>query len=432
MRSCLARLAPLLVPLALSQAAMTLPAAAQEPGPAALRVYLDCGPCDFDHMRREVPVVDYVRDPADADVHVLVTLQQTGAGGSEYTFHFLGLRDLAGRADTLRYVTQQIQTPNEIRDGYTRTFGLGLVRYLVYARRIDDVELEFPDLEDRLRQTAPQDDPWNLWVFRIAVGGEAEGEERTSAKQFDGSFSASRTAEDFKIDLSFRGEYEEDEFQLRSGQRVVSRAHDVSGEIVAVWSLGPHWSWGALASMGSETQVNQSLSLRFAPALEYSFYPYAESTRRQITALYRAGLASFRYEEVTLFDRTEETRLEHSLELSADFRQPWGDLVVSLEGSNFLDDFREHRIDLFTMLEVRLYRGLNLDIRGSVARVKDQIYVAREDATDEEVFLRRRQLGTDFEYSVELGLSFTFGSVFNNIVNPRIRTGGGGDFDDFD
>jgi hypothetical protein len=30
---------------------------------------------------------------------------------------------------------------------------------------------------------------------------------------------------------------------------------------------------------------------------------------------------------------------------------------------------------------------------------------------------------------VELGLSFTFGSVFNNIVNPRMLTSG--DFDGF-
>lgn len=397
---------------------------------SSLRVYLDCGPCDFDHLRREVPVVDYVRDQADADVHVLVTLEETGAGGDEYTFHYMGLRDLAGRADTLRFVTQQIQTEDEIRDGYTRTFGLGLVRYLAYSARGDDVELDFPDLEDRLGAATLQEDPWNLWVFRAAIGGEIEGEQRTRAASFDGSFSASRTAEDFKIDMSFRGEYEEDEFELNSGQTVVSSAHEVEGELVAVWSLGPHWSWGGLGAVGSETQVNQSLSVRIAPALEYSLYPYAESTRRQITALYRVGLAAFRYEEITLFDRTEETRLEQSLELSADFRQPWGDLVVSLEGSNFLDDFREHRLDLFTNLEIRLYRGLNLDIRGSVARVKNQIYVPREDATDEEVFLRRRELGTDFEYSMEVGLSFTFGSVFNNVVNPRLRTGGGGgDFD---
>jgi hypothetical protein len=417
--------------LVLMAASAALPAhiLAQASGEAtALRVFLDCGRCDFDHLRREVPVVDYVRDQADADVHVLVTVEQTGAGGDELTFHFMGQRALAGRADTLRYVSQQVQTSDEIRDGYTRTFAVGLVRYLAQSGHIEGIELGFPNLSDRLRATAPQDDPWNLWVFRLAVGGETEGEQRTRATSFDGSFSASRTAEDFKIDLSVRAEFEEDEFELRSGDKVVSRAHEVEGEAIAVWSLGPHWSWGGLASVGSETQVNQSFYVRLAPAVEYSFFPYAESTRRQITALYRVGLASFRYEEVTLFDRTEETRIEQSLELSADFRQRWGELVVSLEGSNFLDDFREHRIDLFTNLEIRLYRGLNLDIRGGVARVKDQIYVPREDATDEEVFLRRRQLGTDFEYSMEVGLSFTFGSVFNNVVNPRLRTGGG-DFD---
>jgi hypothetical protein len=422
------RLAAVLLLLAAASAPLRVVGQAAPAGPeAALRVYLDCQRCDFDHMRREVPVVDYVRDQADADVHVLVTLEETGAGGDEYTFHFLGRGDLDGRADTLRYVTQQIQTEDEIRDGYTRTFGLGLVRYLAYADRIDDVELDFADLADRLQATQPRDDPWKLWVFRAAVGGELEGESRTRSTQLDGSFSASRTAEDFKIDLFFRGEYEEDEFDLSDGT-VVSRARDIGGNVTAVWSLGPRWSWGVVASAGAETRLNQSLFVRAAPALEYSLYPYAESTRRQITALYRVGVASFRYEEITLFDKTRETRLEESLELAANFRQPWGDLVVSLEGSHFLDDIEEHRIDLFTNLEIRLYRGLNLDIRGSVARVKDQIYVAREDIPDEEVFLRRRELGTDFEYSVEVGLSFTFGSVFNNVVNPRIRTGGG-DFD---
>ncbi|MBA2671194.1 MAG: hypothetical protein H0U67_12545, partial [Gemmatimonadetes bacterium] len=46
----------------------------------ALRIFLDCnGPgCDFDFFRTEITFVDYVRDRADADVHVLVTTQGTG------------------------------------------------------------------------------------------------------------------------------------------------------------------------------------------------------------------------------------------------------------------------------------------------------------------------------------------------------------------
>lgn len=414
-----------LAPLALLLLALAAPADAQVSAPPPLRVFMDCERCDFDHFRREVPVVDYVRDRQDADLHVLVTRQTTGAGGTEYTFHFLGLRELAQLADTLRFVSRQTDTDSEVRDGLTRTLRLGLVRYLAHTARADVVDVVFPEPDEvpGLRvSTTPADDPWNLWVFRARVAGEVEGESRTKATVLDGSFSASRTTEDFKIDLRVSGEYEEDEFELRSGETLVSSATEAGVEGTAVWSLSPHWSWGVSASAARSSPLNQKLALRAAPALEYSFYPYAESTRRQITVLYKAGVSAFRYDEPTLFDRSSETRPEQSLQIAADFTQPWGELVVSLAGSNYLDDFSQHRLDLFARLEIRLFRGVSLDIDGSLARIKDQVYVAREEVSDEEVLLRRKELGTDFEYSVDVGLSFTFGSLFNNVVNPRIRT----------
>jgi hypothetical protein len=387
-------------------------------------VFLDCERCDFDYMREQIPVVDWVRDRMDADLHVLVTQQQTGAGGTEYTLHFLGLRQVSHLADTLRYASRQSDTDDEVREAFTRTFRLGLVRYLAQTERgavIDVVFPRGPGEEDEERGGPPPDDPWNLWVMRASVAGEIQGESRERNTTVDGSFSASRTTEDVKVNLRFSGEYEKDEFELSSGD-VTSSTRALSTNLTAVWSLGPHWSWGFSGSASSSPRVNQSLALKAAPALEYSLYPYAESTRRQVTVLYRVGVASFRYEEETLFLRTEETRPEHSLQIAADFTQPWGDLVLSLEGSNYLDDFSEHRVELFTMAEIRLVRGLSLDIEGSVARIKDQIYVAREEASDEEIFLERKELGTDFQYALDIGLSFTFGSVFNNVVNPRIRT----------
>lgn len=407
-----------------SALAPTAPALGQT-APSPLRVFLDCDRCDFDHLRTEVPVVDYVRDRQDADLHVLVTRQSTGSGGTEYSFHFIGLRALEGQADTLRYVSRQDDTEDETRDGYTRAFRLGLVRYLALTDRAEAVDVVFRAPPTGQRSAGPPaDDPWNLWVFRAQVGGEVEGESRQSATELNGSFSASRTTEAFKADLSVRGNYERDKFELSSGETLISSARDVSVQATAVWSLGPHWSWGFSGSGASVTSLNQSLALRAAPALEYSFYPYSEATRRQFTATYRVGLASFRYEEITLFEKTRETRPEQSLELAADFTQPWGELYVSLTGSHYLDDPSQHRVELFTNFEIRLLRGLNLDIRGGVSRIKDQIYVALEETSDEDILLRRRELGTDFEYSIDIGLSFTFGSVFNNVVNPRIFSGG--------
>ena len=65
-----------------------------------------------------------------------------------------------------------------------------------------------------------------------------------------------------------------------------------------------------------------------------------------------------------------------------------------------------------------------MDIMGRAARVKDQIYEPLEDIPLEDILLRRRELGTDYQYSIEIGFNFTFGSVYNNVVNPRMSTGG--------
>ena len=398
---------------------------------ALLRVFLDCErrTCDFDHFRREVAFVNYVRDRADAELHVLVTSQETAAGGEAYEMYFMGLEERAGQQDTLRFVSRESDSDEEERAGLTQIFKLGLVRYAAptSAGPLLDIRYSAPA---QARQTTATTDPWNLWVFSVQAGAELEGESRQSSQAFDASFSASRTTEDVKIDISSFGEFEEEDFELSDGEVLVSTSRNINHEGLIVWSLGPHWSAGVRASALTSTRVNQDLTLRAAPAVQYSIFPYSESTRRQITFLYSLGVASFDYEEVTLFDKTGETHAEQRVEVAAEFQQPWGEINSGLEASMFVHDPSLHRIDLFARVEYRIVRGLSLDLEGSVARVKDQIYVSRENVPDEDILLERRQLGTDFEYELEFGFSFTFGSVFNNVVNPRMGSNRGRRFFD--
>jgi hypothetical protein len=65
--------------------------------------YIDCRRCDFDFIRTELNFVNYVRDPELADVHVFVTDEQTGGGGREYQFSFIGRRRFEGTSYTLRH-----------------------------------------------------------------------------------------------------------------------------------------------------------------------------------------------------------------------------------------------------------------------------------------------------------------------------------------
>ena len=61
-----------------------------------------------------------------------------------------------------------------------------------------------------------------------------------------------------------------------------------------------------------------------------------------------------------------------------------------------------------------------------MSRVKDQIFLSRAGILDEDILLRRRELGTDYEYSIDIGFNYTFGSVYNNVVNPRMSSRRGG------
>jgi hypothetical protein len=176
---------------------------------------------------------------------------------------------------------------------------------------------------------------------------------------------------------------------------------------------------GGLAVAGVSTFRNHDLAIEIGPALEYNIFPYEESTRRALTFVVAAFFNYFDYDEITIFDKTTETRPSGSLEIEYSVRQPFGTINIDLGAFAYLDHPKQHNFDLGGRLNIRLVRGLELNINGGVERIKDQIHLARGGATDQEVLLRRRELGTKWRYRLGLSLSYTFGSIYNNVVNPR-------------
>ena len=110
-------------------------ASAQAPGAneATLNLFFDCqgtGCRDMDFFRREVPVVNWVRDREVSDLHVLVTSQTTGGGGRLLTLAFIGRGDLEGEDQTLTISTPGDATGDEQRSAVANRLKRGLVRYL--------------------------------------------------------------------------------------------------------------------------------------------------------------------------------------------------------------------------------------------------------------------------------------------------------------
>jgi hypothetical protein len=111
--------------------------------------------------------------------------------------------------------------------------------------------------------------------------------------------------------------------------------------------------------------------------------------------------------------------LNESLSITLELKQTWGSVEASLEGSHYFHDFNKNRLVLYSELSLRLLKGISLRLYGRVSRIRDQLSLPKGEATTEEVLLRRRQLATQYYYWTSIGLSYTFGSIYSNVVNPR-------------
>jgi hypothetical protein len=401
-----------------------VPAIAQE-STSTLNVYLDCQTffCDFDHFRREITFVNWMRDQRDAEVHVLITAQQTGGGGWELTLAFIGRGQFAGQEDTLQYTSANTDTEAEVRDGLTQSISLGLVRYVAQTPIGRRLEIRLPEeAAEQAQQAGPEDDPWNFWTFEASVGGSLNGERQLRFYSLNGSLEANRVTEDLKVELSLDGNTFRREFNIipELDSTIVSTRESWMSRGTLVFSMGSHWSLGARGSVGASTFFNQDLAVRLGPAVEFDIYPYAESTRRQIVAQYWAGVAAFDYRELTIFDRTSEVRPLHTLTVGAEITQPWGSVDAAFFGSQYLHDLSKHTVGISGEIELRVVRGLSFRTFGSVSRVKDELNISSVGLTPEEILLSQRQLGTDYRYFAFFSLSYTFGSKFANVVNPRM------------
>ena len=405
------------------------PAASRSGADRALSVFLDCpSSCDQDYLRREITIVDYVRDRADADVHVLVTTQATVVGGVEYAVAFIGAQRFRGSDLTLRYTSPATATADEQRRGLTETLKRGLVRYIAETALADRLQISFADPAATAPSQTPARDRWNLWAFRTTVGGSLAGEESSTSRSLRGSASANRTTDQWKFTFATSVNYREDAFTLDETSSFRTLTRSLNSSVVLVKSVTDNWSAGVVGNASSSTFLNYQLRSRIGAGVEYNVFPYSESTRRSFTVQYTVGHHSFDYREETIFGKTSERLLDHRLGTLFSMDQPWGSASAEVAMSQFLTRPEHYNVGAFGETNIRLFKGFSLTTFATISRTRDQIYLPKAGATVEEILVRQRQLATSYQYSVNFGVSYSFGSIFNNVVNPRFSGGGGDSF----
>ncbi len=402
-----------------SSFAQTSPPAIEQQGSEGPKVFLDWPGGDIAFTRSEILFVSFVDSLTEAEVHVQVT-SGTAEGKDVFTLNFRGRGGFAGDDNTLTHTAASADTPEKVKADLMRMLKIGLTRYAAKTPVADRLSVNF---QDAVKPTAVED-KWNFWVFNISANAFLNGEAQFKHNMFNTNISANRITPKSKIRMAVTGSFTNQSFQF--GDELLKSSRESYGfQGLFVKSINEHWSVGAFLTLSSSTYSNLKLLVSPAPAVEFNFFPYTESTKKQLRILYRIGYTSVNYREETVYLKTSEHLLRESLSVTLEVKRPWGTIGASLEGSHYFHDFKKNRLVLGGDIALRIWKGLRLTLDGGGSMIHDQLSLPRGDATLEEILLRQRQLETGYNYFFAVGLSFTFGSTASHIVNPRFGNSGG-------
>lgn len=394
----------------------------QETSTEEVKIFLDCGRCDQEFLRQNLGNVQFVRDQDLGDVHIFVVTQRNGAGGRSFEMDFIGKKDLEAINYKLTFSTDANMTRDDERRRVMEYLKLGLVRFWIARGTLDEVVVSVPSPENE-EVKEEEKDPWDYWLFSVGANGFFNGQELSSRSNLNFNVSARRVTENNKFNFFARyGENrstftfinendEEEDFKVFNNSRRIN--------VSDILSINNHWSYGFFGSVGTSTFSNFDLFWTFRPAIEYSFFDYVDSAKKQLTISYRNGIRYNDYIERSVFGEDDEYLWEHGVQLGGRINQEWGNLNAEVSFNQFLDDTSLYAVNFFLGTNVRLFKGFNFNVSGSYSITRNQVNIPGGDLSVEELLLQQQQLQSGFDYFVSVGFNYAFGSIYNTIVNPR-------------
>ena len=392
---------------------------AQEQSKEQLKIFLDCNVCDDDYLKQNLGNVQFVRDQDLSDVHLFFVTQRNGSGGRSFDVDFIGKGGFETINYQLSFSTDANMTRDDVRKRVLENLKLGLVRFWIAKGTISEVTVSVPTPENE-DEMVKEKDPWNYWVFSVGANGYFNGQESNKSSNLGFNLSARRVTD--KNKFSFRLNFNENKSTFTfDGDDIVAINNSKSIRISDVISINDHWSYGVFGNLGTSTYSNYDLYWRLRPAIEYNFFKYSESAKKQLILSYRNGLYFNDYIERSVFGEDDELLFQHSFLLGGSLRQEWGNINGEASFNQFLHDTSLKSFGFYLGANVRVFKGFNFNVGGNYRITRDQINLPAGDVSLEELLLQQQQLQSGYNYYVSLGFSYQFGSIYNSIVNPRFN-----------
>jgi hypothetical protein len=385
---------------------------------STLKIFLNCNHCDITYIKQNLDYVEFVRYQEDADVYLLFRTQVNGSGGTIYEVEFIGQNNYSEVQDKLTFSTNSDSTDSEIREMILKYTKLGLVRYWLKNGTHDKISVEMKK-EEKV-DVKEEKDLWNKWVFDLGLRGYFSGEETSKDRSLNFSISAKRVTNKNKFYL--RGSFRDSRsVYTYEGADIISSQKSSNLTLYNVVSINNHWSAGLFTEAGKSTFRNKAFYGSLKPAIEYNFFSYEESFKKQLTLAYKVGGVYTNYNKKTIFNKEKEFLLEHNLSLGGSVKQKWGNITSQISYESFLKDPSLNSFSFYLGTNFRIIKGLSFNISGNYDITNNQINLAAGDLSLEELLLSQQQVGSGYNYFFRIGLNYSFGSMYNTIVNPRFN-----------
>ncbi len=389
-----------------------------------VKVFLDCNfgwLCDFDFVRTEMKMVEFVRDRFQSDIHILVTTQFTNSGGEETKMNFLGQLRFSGLTDTITYFNTPTATNDDKRKQMVQYLKLGLARYLARTGIAKDIEVSYRGDTSSLKKTEPQKDRWNSWTFSVGISGFLNSSESYDSKNVNGNFNASRETEKTLHLLYFNQSINRETYKISDSEKVKINRDRTSFFFDNRWKLAEHWGFGWDGGFTAEQFQNLDAKIYTTPWLEYSLFPYKKFNSERIVFSYGLGIEYLNYKDSTIFFKTTEWQAKQTAAAIASFTKPWGSINIGCFWSNYLSDFKKNNFSITGAVSWKVFKGFQFGLYGNYSFIHDQINLPLEGASRDDVLTRRRLIASSFNFNFGMGFSYRFGSIFNSAVHPTFK-----------
>lgn len=392
-----------------------------------LSVFVDCNTdCDMNYIKTELTLVDFFLDRTAADVHILINEQSTGGGGSEVQFIFYGQQEYKNMHDTIKMEIEPMATAFERRKVILKGLQSGLLPFLLQTKfaRYIELSMKQPALDKAIKANSIKD-PWNFWVFRVGLDGTLNTDQVYKSFQGNGYVILNRITDKTKINFAASGAY--NRYEYKYDDNGINRTFEVLNsdyfiQHSFIGSISKHWGVGYLTAFSNSTFSNNKSRLYGKAAIEYSVFPYKDVNTRFLTISYGADIRSNTYYDTTIYFKLEEVLLGQIAQANLSLNQKWGTINSSVSYSNYFKDASLNNLSARLEFNIRITGGLSLYLYSSGARVRDQVYLVKGKASEQDVLTRRRQIASAYNFYSGMGVNFRFGSKLNNFVNPRLAS----------